>query len=336
MTSVPGSFVALDDPEFARSLDHDMERVEVALHAAVQHVDEYIGAASVHLLQAGGKRLRPLLTLLAGQLGPAAPAAASEEVIKAAVVVELTHLASLYHDDVMDESALRRGVPSANARYGNTVAILTGDLLFARASRVVADLGADAVRIQASTFERLCAGQIQETVGPASGLDPVEHYLSVLADKTGSLIATAGLFGARFAGCDEGTVEVMRCYGERLGVAFQLADDLIDLASPSEASGKVPGTDLREGVPTLPVLLVRRAGDPADAQLLELLAGSLGDDARLAAALDLLRRHPALDQARLETQRWADQAREALAPLPPSPVKAALEDLAAAVVQRDA
>ena len=336
MTSAP--FVALDDPAVSAALDEGMARVEAALREAVHHVDGYIAGASNHLVQAGGKRLRPLLTLLAGQLGSgsavAAPGSASDDVVKAAVVVELTHLASLYHDDVMDEALLRRGVPSANARYGNTVAILTGDLLFARASQVVADLGTEAVRTQAQTFERLCAGQIAETVGPAPGQDPVAHYLSVLADKTGSLIATAGLFGARFGGCDEATVEIMRQYGERLGVAFQLADDLIDLASATEESGKTPGTDLREGVPTLPVLLARRSSDPADAELLELLNGSLDDDVRLARAVQLLRAHPALEQARRQTAAWADQARAALAPLPDSPVKAALQMLATAVVQR--
>ena len=338
MTSAP--FVALDDPVVSAALDEGMARVEAALREAVQHVDGYIYGASSHLVEAGGKRLRPLLTLLAGQLagGSAAPgpAAASDDVVKAAVVVELTHLASLYHDDVMDEALLRRGVPSANARYGNSVAILTGDLLFARASQVVADLGTEAVRIQAKTFERLCAGQIAETVGPSPSQDPVAHYLSVLADKTGSLIATAGLFGARFGGCDEATVEIMRRYGERLGVAFQLADDLIDLASATEQSGKTPGTDLRAGVATLPALLARRSSDPADAELLELLAGSLDDDARLARAVQLLRAHPALGQARAQTAAWADDARAVLAPLPDSPVKAALDMLATAVVQRSA
>ncbi len=329
--------VDLDDPTVSAALDEGMARVEDELREAVAHVDGYIADASLHLMAAGGKRLRPLLTLLASQVGaPEGSRATPDEVVKAAVVVELTHLASLYHDDVMDEASLRRGVPSANARYGNTVAILTGDLLFARASLVVADLGADAVRIQATTFGRLCTGQILETVGPAEGQDAVEHYLAVLADKTGSLIATAGQLGARFGGCDPATVEVLRRYGERLGIAFQLADDLIDLASASEQSGKTPGTDLREGVPTLPVLLARRSTDPADARLLELLAGSLEDDDRLAEAVALLRAHPAMEQARAVTHRWAQDARDVLAPLPVGPVRSALEALATAVTQRSA
>ena len=325
----------LGDPALFAAVTDGMERVEKAMDDAVRHVDGFISEATGHLLAAGGKRFRPLLTVLAAQLGPE-PGPVPDDVVKAAVAVELTHLASLYHDDVMDDAALRRGTESANARWGNSVAILTGDLLFARASQVVADLGTEAVRVQAETFEALCAGQIHETVGPAEGQDPVEHYLTVLAEKTGSLIATAGRFGATFGGCDRATVHVLRLYGERIGVAFQLADDLIDLASESGESGKTPGTDLREGVPTLPVLLARRSADPADARLRELLDADLTDDALHAEALGLLRSHPALEDARTHTRRWAEDARSALAPLPAGPVRDALDALALGVVERSA
>ncbi len=323
----------IDDPDLSAVVAEGMARVESSLRESVGHVDNYIATTAGHLLEAGGKRFRPLLTVLASQVGPQA-GKVSDDVVKAAVVVELTHLASLYHDDVMDEAALRRGSQSANARWGNSVAILTGDLLFARASQVVADLGAEAVRVQAMTFEVLCSGQIRETVGPAAGQDPVEHYLAVLAEKTGVLIATAGRFGAWFAGCDEATIEVMRLYGERIGVAFQLADDLIDLASESGESGKTPGTDLREGVATLPVLYARESTDPADAPLLDLLGSDLADDARHAQALALLRAHPAMERARRTTRDWADQARAALDPLPDGPVRSALARLAEGVVER--
>ena len=175
-----------------RSSPRRLDAVEQLLADAVKSDDPFVAEAARHLVEAGGKRFRPLLVLLAAQFGdPAAPG-----VVPAAVVVELTHLATLYHDDVMDEAPLRRGAPSANARWDNTVAILTGDFLFARASDLLADLGPEAVRIQARTFERLVTGQIRETVGPADGQDPLDHYLSVLADKTGSLIATSGRFGA--------------------------------------------------------------------------------------------------------------------------------------------
>ncbi len=318
------------DPALEAALRRGLDDVEQLLAEAVSGVHASFGDASGHLMLAGGKRFRPLLTVLASQLG----AGAGPDVIRAAAVVELTHLASLYHDDVMDDAALRRGTASANAQFGNTVAILTGDLLFARASSIVAELGPEAVKVQARTFERLVTGQTRETVGPAAGEDPVAHYLGVLADKTGALIATSGRFGAEFAGCSPEQVAVLVEYGERIGVAFQLADDLIDLASETGQSGKTPGTDLREGIPTLPVLLARTSSDPADAELLGLLAGDLTDDVAHARALELLRAHRSLEEARVQTQAWADGAREALAPLPAGPVRDALDALAENVVSR--
>jgi heptaprenyl diphosphate synthase len=319
------------DPALEAALRRGLDDVEELLAAGVSEVHAAFGDATGHLMTAGGKRFRPLLTILASQLG----SGAGPDVIRAAAVVELTHLASLYHDDVMDGAELRRGATSANAQYGNTVAILTGDLLFARASSIVAELGPDAVKVQAQTFERLVTGQTRETVGPAADEDPVEHYLGVLADKTGALIATSGRFGAEFAGCPAEVVAVLVDYGERIGVAFQLADDLIDLASETGQSGKTPGTDLREGIPTLPVLLARASTDPADAELHELLDGDLHDDARHARALALLRVHPSLEAARVQTQAWADGARAALAPLPDGPVRDALDALAEGVVTRE-
>ena len=318
------------DPSLEESLRQGLARVEAALHDAVKSDYPFITETSTHLVDAGGKRYRPMLVLLAAQLGYAS----APGVVPAAVVVELTHLATLYHDDVMDQAALRRGASSANARWDNTVAILTGDFLFARASDILADLGPEAVRLQARTFERLVTGQIRETVGPAEGADPVEHYLSVLADKTGSLIATSARFGAMLAGCDHATVDVMTRFGERFGVAFQLSDDLLDVLSDSAESGKTPGTDLREGVPTLPVLMLRRDSRPEDARLLALLDSDLQDDADHAEALRLLRAHPAMAAAQGEVLRWAEAAREAITPLPAGPAREALEALCQQVVGR--
>jgi heptaprenyl diphosphate synthase len=259
-------------------------------------------------------------------------------IVPSAVVVELTHLATLYHDDVMDEAAVRRGVASANTRWGNSVAVLTGDFLFARASHILADLGPEAVRVQAEAFERLVTGQILETAGPQDGRDPVEHYLDVLGGKTGSLIAVSCRFGAMMSGADETVVHVLTQYGERLGVAFQLADDVLDIASDSHESGKTPGTDLREGIPTLPVLRLReraaRLGLAEDIALCELLDSDLTDDDRHTEALRLLRAHPALEQARRDTVRYAQDARSALAPLPECTAKTALQELCDAVVHR--
>src|SRR6188474_775606 len=213
---------ALDD-----ALQQRLALVEERLRDAVSQSDRLADATSRHLVNAGGKRLRPLLTLLVAELGDGS----RREVVDAAVVVELTHLATLYHDDVMDSAPLRRGAPAAHEVWGNSVAILTGDLLFARASATVAGLGPDAVRIQARTFERLCLGQLHETVGPRPDEDPVAHYLQVLADKTASLVATSARFGAMFSGCRPDVVRTVTAFGEKIGVAFQLADDVIDLTS---------------------------------------------------------------------------------------------------------
>lgn len=310
--------------------------VEERLRDAVAHSDRLADATSRHLVDAGGKRLRPLLTLLAAQLGEGS----RPEVLDAAVVVELTHLATLYHDDVMDSAPTRRGAPAAHEVWGNSVAILTGDLLFARASRVVAGLGPQAVRIQAETFERLCLGQLHETVGPAEGEDPVVHYLDVLADKTGSLIATSARFGAMFAGCTPDVVERVAQYGELAGVAFQLADDVIDIRSEAEVTGKTPGTDLRERVATLPVLLlrerVRQGGAAEDAELLAAIDGDLDDDAVLRDVVERLREHTVITETVELAQDWADRAVEALDGLPEGEVKDALVAFAEALVARAA
>lgn len=318
------------DEELQMSLVAALAAVEDKLRTAVKSDDPLVSITSRYLIDAGGKRFRPLLTLLASHLGD--PQAS--DIQDAAVVVELTHLATLYHDDVMDEAGRRRGAASANARWDNTVAILTGDFLFARASDIVSELGTEAVRIQARTFARLVTGQIRETAGPLDGQDAVAHHLAVLADKTGSLIATAGRFGAMFAGCDERTIEIMTRFGERIGVAFQLADDLVDIGSESVQSGKTPGTDLREGVLTLPALLVMESSDPADQRLRDLLARPLVDDDDHAEALAALRNHEAMQRARAIAQDWATQARLTLEPLPAGPVPDALSRLCGYVVQR--
>jgi heptaprenyl diphosphate synthase len=234
----------------------------------------------------------------------------------------------------MDEAELRRGAPSANARWDNTVAILTGDFLFARASDLLADLGPDAVRIQAQTFARLVVGQIKETVGPEADDDPIEHYLSVVADKTGSLIATSGRFGAMMSGAPAPVVEVMTEFGELIGVAFQLADDMLDVSSESSDSGKTPGTDLREGIRTLPVLRALGSPDPDDRELRDLLSGDLSDDVRLGRALDLLRASDAMTVSRQDLERHADAARRSLQPLPAGPAREALESLCDVVISR--
>jgi len=297
--------------ELAERLWVGLAAVDALLRRVVDHDDPFIAQASLHLSEAGGKRFRPMLTLLAAELGTGV----NDDVVTAATGVELTHLASLYHDDVMDEADLRRGVVSANARYGNSRAILVGDLLFGKASELVAGLGVEAVTIQAQTFVRLCSGQIRDDRPAPEGVDPIDYYLGVLADKTGVLIATAARYGAMFSGCPPETVDIMRRFGERLGVAFQLADDLLDISSVSGDSGKEPGTDLREGVATLPVLLLRQSVDPGDQGLQRLLDTDLRDDVLHAQALALLRAHPVMAEARERTNAVAREAQELLTPL---------------------
>ncbi len=313
-----------------------LDEIESALLAIAEADSPMVTEAAQHVIAAGGKRFRPLLVVLASQLDPVTAVAPIDDVVRAALVVALTHVASLYHDDVMDEARLRRGSDSANARWGNTVAILVGDFLFARASEVVAELGTEYVRLQARTFARLVQGQIAETVGPGDA-DPLQHYLKVVADKTASLIATSALFGAKVAGADPGVQRALAAYGEEIGTVFQLSDDIIDITS--DETGKTPGTDLREGIPTLPTLLFRRGADPTsatDSRLLALLDSDLSDDADLAEALALLRAHSCIEQARAEVRRRAERARSHLADLPAGPARDALAELCDTVVTRSA
>jgi heptaprenyl diphosphate synthase len=326
----PALALPILDPELEARLSARMDDVEKALHDHVESEAPFVTEAARHLMEAGGKRFRPLLCFLAAETGDAS----AEGVLTAACVVELTHLASLYHDDVMDEADLRRGAESANHRWDNHVAILTGDFLFSKSSELTASLGAEAVRIQARTFTRLVEGQILETLGPGPDQDPLEHYLRVVAGKTGSLIATSARYGAMFAGASEEIVTALTSYGEKVGVAFQLSDDILDIASDSDESGKTPGTDLREGVPTLPVLIARKSADPADARLLELLSGDLTDDAPHAEALSLLRAHPAMAAARDYVVSEANEAKRLLGALPEGSVRTALETFADVVADR--
>ena len=318
--------------ELEESLSAAMVEVEELLRQQIEGKYPLVVVTSRHLVQAGGKRLRPLLTLITSHYGDPR----KRGILEAAVVCELTHLATLYHDDVMDEAPLRRGVASANNRWGNTVAILTGDYLFAKASDLLADLGPEAVRLQARTFERLVIGQITETQGPQKGEDSLAHYLQVVADKTGSLIATSARFGAMTAGASSEVIETVTKFGEKIGVAFQLADDVIDITSDSKESGKTPGTDLHEGVPTLVTLNVMKSTDKADRELQKLLAKPITDKKVVAQVLKELRNHKALEQSRIQLMQVARDARAALGPLPVNDATGALFSLCDAVVDRTA
>ncbi|QJC21320.1 polyprenyl synthetase family protein [Arcanobacterium buesumense] len=314
-----------------------MGQVESLLREAVQVDDLVVDEATSHLAKAGGKRLRPALCLLTAQLGPRP---ADNDVLDSAVVVELTHLATLYHDDVMDEAPLRRGVPTAQYIYGNSSAILAGDVLFARASGIVAKLGPQAVLLHAETFERLCMGQLHETIGPRDGEDPIAHHIQVLADKTGSLIAAAGRYGVLYSGGDPKLADDIAQFGEKVGVAFQIADDVIDLISDPEVTGKTPGTDLLEGVPTMPTLLLwqRAAAGNLDSEgqrILDYLDHrDLTQGDNLATVVAMLREHSVVEETRQLAHQWADEALTHLADVHHPQVREGLEAFARAMVDR--
>jgi heptaprenyl diphosphate synthase len=330
----PASVVAgvdFGDPEFATQVRDGVARIEDLMATELGKADELMAEAVQHLFQAGGKRFRPLFTVLAGSLGPRPD---DGDVIIAGAVIELVHLATLYHDDVMDEAQVRRGADSANARWGNNIAILAGDYLFATASRLVSRLGPDAVRVIADTFAQLVTGQMRETRGAADGTDEIEHYLKVVYEKTACLISAAGRFGATFSGAGEDQIERLARLGGIVGTVFQISDDIIDIDSDPDESGKVPGTDLREGVHTLPVLYALRESGPDTDRLRELVARPIEDDDELAEALSLLRRSPGMVHAKQTVREYAVRARDELDNLPAGPGRAALATLVDYTVNR--
>ncbi|ORW54396.1 geranylgeranyl pyrophosphate synthase [Mycolicibacterium peregrinum] len=323
--------VDFGDAAFAADVRDSVARIEQLMSDELGKADELMAEAVQHLFQAGGKRFRPLFTVLAASLGPRPD---DPDVAIAGAVIELVHLATLYHDDVMDEAQMRRGAPSANARWGNNIAILAGDYLFATASRLVSRLGPDAVRVIADTFAQLVTGQMRETRGAAEHVDSVDHYLKVVYEKTACLIAASGRFGATFSGADAEQVERLNRLGGIVGTAFQISDDIIDIDSDPDESGKVPGTDLREGVHTLPVLYALRESGPDSDRLRELLATPVEREEDVAEALTLLRRSAGMVRAKETVAEYAAQARDELASLPAGPGRDALATLVDYTVNR--
>ncbi|MDR6866687.1 heptaprenyl diphosphate synthase [Microbacterium resistens] len=329
-------FVGPAARRLAREIEAGLDLVEEGLAEDLRVADSLADAASRYLYLAGGKRVRPVLALLTAQLGKGNVPA----VIDIAKALEMTHLGSLYHDDVMDGADRRRGVPAAHAVWGNNVAILTGDILFSRASQLMSRNGDRAIRLQADTFERLVLGQMHETVGPQPGDDPIEFYIQVLADKTGSLIAAATEAGAIFSGAPEEYGEPLRVYGEKVGVAFQLLDDVIDLSANPDDTGKVPGTDLRAGVPTMPSLLLAAEIDPDSVALSALIDDGVAriadgaDPAILDEPLARLRDHAVTGKTLDLARAWTRDAIDALGPLPKGPVRDALVRFAQSLADR--
>ena len=323
--------VDFGDPVFAQRVRDHVARVEDLISTELSGGDELMTEAVLHLFEAGGKRFRPLFTVLSAHVGPNPE---SYEVTVAGAVIELVHLATLYHDDVMDEAQMRRGAPSANARWGNNIAILAGDYLFATASRLVAQLGPDAVRIIAETFAELVTGQMRETKGSPAGTDAVEHYLKVVGEKTACLIAASGRLGATFSGANDDQVARLARLGAIVGTAFQISDDIIDIDSDPDESGKLPGTDLREGVHTLPVLYALQESGPDADRLRELLRGPVEGDDDLTEALGLLRKSGGIAAAKATVQQYAEAARTELDGLPDVPGRHALASLVDYTVNR--
>lgn len=332
-------FRGVRDKLHAKRMEKEMALVEQTIFESIGFASPIADATARYLAEAGGKRVRPLLTLLTSELGDGP----SDLVRNAAASIELTHLASLYHDDVMDEATLRRGVTAVHMAWSNSVAILAGDLLFARASSLIAGMGEEAILLQAATFERLCLGQLHETVGPQAGENHREHYMQVLADKTGALIASAARMGVLLSGAPREYAESVTIYGEKIGVAFQLVDDVLDLSNDKAQTGKIAGTDLRAGVATLPVLLLREraANDPHAADLIARIDAGVAainegaDPSVLDAEVRELSGHEVTKETQAAAKQWSDEAILAISNLPENAVKDALIELAKSIVNRE-
>ena len=300
-----------------------LDRVEEELAKEVTADAEPLATTAGYLLQAGGKRIRPMLVLLSGYLGdPTDP-----RLILASVSIELVHVATLYHDDVIDEAESRHGVESVNVRWDNTVAILTGDFLFARASEISSNLGPDICRLLARTIATLCDGQVRE-VAASGRLDQTEeNYLEIIRQKTGSLIATSCRLGGMMSDAADEHVETLDAFGESLGLAFQLSDDIMDITSSQTELGKEPGVDMREGVYTLPVLHAMHHGS-RQAELRDILGDGAPDGDRLERALEIVRNDGSVEHAREAVAAEVGRAIAFARRLPASPASHALTQLA--------
>ncbi|MDO4241704.1 MAG: polyprenyl synthetase family protein [Microbacteriaceae bacterium] len=336
-------FNSIAQSQHLKKIERELAKIETGLLAHLEFASPIAAAPARYLAAAGGKRIRPLLALLVAELGNGS----TEAVQQVAQAIEITHLASLYHDDVMDEAEMRRGVPAAHVTWNNSVAILAGDLLFARASSIVAKLGQEAMLIQTATFERLCLGQLHETVGPQNGENEREFYLQVLADKTGSLISGAIEMSVVVAEVPETLRAPLLEYAEAIGIAFQLIDDVIDLSPSKKDTGKRAGTDLRAGVITLPLLLLREksaAGGESAAAAVDLLArietgvaavADGADPAVMDAEVAELRAHEVTGATEKLAREYAEKAVQALEALPVGRARDALAKLATMIVERE-
>ncbi|WP_458086277.1 polyprenyl synthetase family protein [Streptomyces malaysiensis] len=364
--------LTIGDPTLMARLERGMDASEERLRAlAAEARDPYVAEVAGHLFGRGGKRLRPLLALVGAEFGERCPerrperrpaaadpsaagasatgtaatdpsatdlSAAVDAAVDAAALAELVHVASLFHDDVMDQGLTRRGVPSVNARWGNTTAVLAGNWLLSKAAQLAAELGPETIRLQSKVTNRLIMGQIRELVGPSDDDDPLSHYFTVVAGKTAALIAMALQLGAVRTGAPDRVVQALAEYGEHLGIAFQISDDILDVTSTSEVSGKEQGKDLAIGVASLPVLLALADERPEAGELRTLLTAATATAAEgtgLPKAVALLHRCGALAEARTVLHARLLRARTALNGLPDGPATQVLHALCDFVARRD-
>src|SRR6266511_2932752 len=322
MTRAEARGLSIPDPEVEAQVRARLDDVEASLEKAVRADYEILGEAAFHLLSAGGKRLRPMLVLLSGYFGDRT----APRLVPGSVAIELTHVATLYHDDVMDEADSRHGVPSVNAQWGNSVAILSGDYLFARASEISADLGAEVTRLLARTIAMVCDGQIRDVSTSGSLSQTEDGYMETIRRKTAALIATSCRLGGMLSDAPPEHVDLLERFGEALGMRFQLSNDIMDVTATEEELGKPPGQDLRQGVYTLPVLYALQ-DDRRGRELAELLSGGPPQGELLDRALRLVASEGSLRPARAAVTREVRRAREVAAELPAGPAKDALLNL---------
>jgi geranylgeranyl pyrophosphate synthase len=304
--------------------------LDATLRSAVHPRDAQFRVMAFHLVQRRGKRLRPALVLLAGEFGQFV----LRRLLRGAAAVELLHIASLYHDDVMDHAGSRRGGDTVNARWGNSAAVLAGTYLFAKAVGLIAEMGAEATRLTAAAIDGLCTGQLCEMESAFdTGLTEAEH-LEVIERKTASLFELPCRLGANLAGCSEETIESLGAYGRHLGVAFQLADDALDFVGDADTLGKDPRADLPKGAYSLPVLRALRGPGSGGEQLRDLLGRLRPTRGELDQAVELVRTSGAVEEALGLARDRADLAVRALSVLPDGSPRTSLEALAAFAVKR--
>ncbi|MDX1689593.1 MAG: polyprenyl synthetase family protein [Acidimicrobiia bacterium] len=306
-----------------------LDLVERRLYEASASEDPFLTRIAQHLIGAGGKRYRPLLAQVAAELGDHD----GDRPVEAGVAVELVHLGSLYHDDVIDEADARRGAVSVNANWDNTIAILAGDFLLARASEIAAPLGTEAVRLLAQTYAALCEGQILE-LQLGDDLDQgTDRYFRVVALKTASLIRTAARLGAMAAGAPDDAIEAASAWAFEVGMVFQLTDDVLDLVATEEFLGKPAGSDIGEGTYTLPVLLALEGPDGAEVRAL-LEGGHPYDDETVARVLEIVRSGDHVARALAEVDRRMRAASDAIDALPSTDITKVFKRLGDYLVDR--